>query len=108
MRAVLIAAAASLALATGVRAQPADPAAARISTVPPIRLKLAAPYAEAYALKTAGIARTSIERRSDAATAAVGFLCGLQDGAGRTGAAAAFGSDPHGRFLGAKLSFAFR
>ena len=40
--------------------------------------------------------------------AALGFLCGIQDSAGRQGASAAFGSDPHGRFLGAKLSLAFR
>jgi hypothetical protein len=76
----------------------------------PLEIKptLAQPYAGAHALKIAGIARTSVERRSDSATAALGFLCGLQDSAARIGSSAAFGSDPHGRFLGAKLSFAFR
>jgi hypothetical protein len=75
--------------------------------VPKTRLKLATPYAEAYALKSAGIARTAIERRSEDATGALGFLCGLQPGTARTGAASARGYDPSGRFLGAKLSFAF-
>jgi hypothetical protein len=41
-------------------------------------------------------------------TGALGFLCGIQPGADRNGAAAARGSDPNGRFLGAKLSLAFR
>ena len=84
-------------------------AAALNAAVKPVEVRaLASPYAEAHTLKAAGIARTSVERRGDAATAALGFLCGLQEGKGRTGAAAAPGSDPHGRFLGAKLSFAFR
>ncbi|THD61385.1 hypothetical protein [Phenylobacterium sp.] len=41
------------------------------------------------------------------ATASAGFLCGLQPGHGDNGGAAAYGIDPHGRFVGAKLSFAF-
>jgi hypothetical protein len=53
--------------------------------------------------------RTAIESRlTDDAAGAVGFLCGREPGAGRTGAAAARGVDPSGRFLGARLSLAFR
>ncbi len=40
-------------------------------------------------------------------TGSVGFLCGREPGQGHTGSASAFGYDPHGRFLGAKLSRAF-
>jgi hypothetical protein len=40
-------------------------------------------------------------------TGALGFLCGREPGHNDTGSASAFGSDPHGRFLGAKLSLAF-
>lgn len=100
--------------ASAASAAPADPVAAvlnqavRPGPAPSVRLSLAKPDAEAYALRSAGIARTAVERRSDDATAALGFLCGIQEGAGRTGAAAARGSDPMGRFLGAKFSLAFR
>ena len=60
-------------------------------------------------LAAAVMPRTSVERRlgSQAVTASAGFLCGLQPGQTDNGAAAAFGSDPHGRFVGAKLSWAF-
>ena len=40
-------------------------------------------------------------------TGSVGFLCGREPGQSHTGSASAFGYDPHGRFLGAKLSRAF-
>ena len=73
---------------------------------PAAGLRLPPAEAEAYALRSAGIARTSIERRSDKATASMGFLCGLPEGARRSGDP--YGSDPHVRFVGAKLSFAFR
>jgi hypothetical protein len=56
-------------------------------------------------------ARTAVDHRfsrRDDITGSVGFLCGLQPGHNDAGSAAAFGSDPHGRFVGAKLSFAFR
>lgn len=58
----------------------------------------------------AGIARTSIDRRfaDDDAVGSFGYLCGLNPGQKMTGAAGAAGYDPMGKFLGAKLSFAFR
>jgi opacity protein-like surface antigen len=97
-------------------AQPADARQALDAAVlatgpaPQVRLTLAEPYAQAYAMKQAGVARTSVDRRlrSQDVTGSLGFLCGLQPGAERSGAAAANGYDPSGRFLGAKLSFAFR
>jgi len=58
----------------------------------------------------AGIARTSVDRRfgDDDAVGSFGYLCGLNPGQKMTGAASAAGYDPMGKFLGAKLSFAFR
>ena len=57
-----------------------------------------------------GVARTSVDRKlaSDDVTGSLGFLCGLEPGAGDKGLAAARGYDPSGRFVGAKLKFAFR
>jgi hypothetical protein len=56
-----------------------------------------------------GVAKTAVDRKlDDGATGSLGFLCGLQPGADRYGAGAAHGYDPTGRFVGAKLSFAFR
>jgi hypothetical protein len=57
-----------------------------------------------------GIARTSIDHRfeDDEAVGSFGYLCGLNPGQKMTGAAGAAGYDPMGKFLGAKLSFAFR
>lgn len=110
MKLALIALAAALCASSAQAADLADLNAAVRKDAKPLVVpaRLASPYAEAHSLKLAGIARTSLERRSDAAAAALGFLCGLQDSRGRQGASAAFGSDPHGRFLGAKLSLAFR
>ena len=62
-------------------------------------------------LETAVFAKTAIEHRfakRDDLSGSVGFLCGLKPSAGASGAAAAYGTDPHGRFLGAKFSIAFR
>lgn len=77
---------------------------------PVVRIALPAKDAEAYAMRRAGIARTAVDRTlaGDSLTGALGFLCGIQPGADRAGAAAARGADPNGRFLGAKLSLAFR
>ncbi len=62
-------------------------------------------------VESAVFARTAVEhrfsRRQDI-TGSLGFLCGLQPGHTEGGGAGAYGSDPHGRFVGAKLSFAFR
>ena len=64
--------------------------------------------AEAEALRT-GVARTSVDGHfSDRLTSSIGFLCGLHPSVGHEGAAAMRGDDPQGRFLGAKLSLAFR
>ncbi len=76
---------------------------------PALNLILASPRTQAFdqanALRAAGLARTSLDGRigDKGPTGSLGFLCGLQpSGDSRAG------SDPHGRFLGAKLSFAFR
>ncbi|HEY3950655.1 hypothetical protein [Phenylobacterium sp.] len=62
-------------------------------------------------LSDAVFAKTSVDRHfgksESGLTASAGFLCGRQQGGGDTGGAAAYGVDPHGRFVGAKLSFAF-
>lgn len=63
--------------------------------------------AQAEALR-AGIARTSVDHHfADQLTGSMGFLCGLHGG-DYDAAAAMRGADPDGRFLGAKLSLAFR
>ena len=58
----------------------------------------------------AGVARTSIDHSfaPGRLTGVAGFICGLQDSLDHAGAREVTGNDPHGRFLGAKLSFAFR
>jgi hypothetical protein len=94
--------ASSQALAAAVRPDLAD--------APAVKLSLDPKSAETYALRRAGIARTAIDRRlsGEDLSGALGFLCGIQPGAQRSGAAAARGVDPSGRFVGAKLSLAFR
>jgi hypothetical protein len=66
---------------------------------------------QADTLSTAVFAKTALDHRfaerSDL-SGSIGFLCGLQPGHGDSGAAAAYGVDPHGRFVGAKLSIAFK
>jgi len=66
--------------------------------------------AQADALRRAGVVRTSIDHRftRDGVVGSLGFLCGLPPNASDGGATAVRGYDPQGRFLGAKLSFAFR
>lgn len=55
-----------------------------------------------------GIATTSVSRQVGSnATGFAGFICGLQPALGHSGASAAYGDDPHGRFVGAKLSVSF-
>ena len=75
---------------------------------PNARITLAAPYAEAYALRTAGVAKTAVSETDDEITRSLGFLCGIQPGQKPTGAAAARGYDPNGRFIGYKLSVALK
>ncbi len=65
---------------------------------------------QAHPLDSAVFAKTAVDHRfssRDDITGSLGFLCGLQPGHGDSGGAAAYGIDPHGRFLGAKLSIAF-
>ena len=84
------------------------PTAAGPQAAPAVTIRLPDPYAEAYARKTEGVAKTAIDARLDTdVTGALGFLCGLQSGARQSGAASARGMDPTGRFIGAKLSLAF-
>ena len=65
--------------------------------------------AQAEALRT-GVARTSVDHHfANRLMGSAGFLCGLHPGVDDADAAAAMrGTDPQGRFLGAKLSFAFK
>jgi hypothetical protein len=69
-----------------------------------------AAYAQAAALQAAGIVRTSVDQpvAGQSGVASFGFLCGLQPTYAPAGAADARGYDPEGKFVGAKLSFAFR
>jgi hypothetical protein len=72
---------------------------------------LAPTLVHARSMESEVFAKTAIDRRfgrRDDITGSVGFLCGLQPGHNQSGGAAAYGFDPHGRFVGAKLSFAFR
>lgn len=71
---------------------------------------LAPTQIQAKTLDTAIFAKTSVDHQFTSkgdVTGSMGFLCGLQPGHGDTGGAAAYGVDPHGRFVGAKVSFAF-
>ena len=72
------------------------------------RTPLALSYAQTVALREAGEARTSVDRRfaKGDLTGSLGFLCGLQPRLDEH-SGSAYGIDPHGRFLGAKLSRAF-
>ena len=67
-------------------------------------------YVNAGPARIPGVARTSVDRKlaSDDVIGSLGFLCGLEPGSGDKGLAAARGYDPSGRFIGAKLRFAFR
>lgn len=58
----------------------------------------------------AGIVRTSVDHSfaPGKVSGSAGFVCGLQESLDHSGAREVTGSDPHGRFVGAKLSFAFR
>ena len=84
------------------------PAVSRPTDAPNARIVLADQYAEAYALRSAGIATTAVSETEDEITRSLGFLCGIQPGQKPTGAAAARGYDPSGRFLGAQLRIALK
>jgi hypothetical protein len=69
-----------------------------------------APVVQAKALDSEVFAKTAVEHRfaqRDDLTGAFGFLCGRQPGHDSSGVAAAYGDDPHGRFVGAKFAIAF-
>lgn len=119
---------AALALAGAARAETAAPAPDLLTahlahpSATPVRpgdtpLDLSRPqtafgvtYEGAGPARIPGVARTSVDRRlaSDDVIGSLGFLCGLEPGAGKDGGAAARGYDPSGRFVGAKLRLAFR
>lgn len=71
---------------------------------------LAAPKLVAKNLDSEIFATTAVDRKfgkRDDLTGSLGLLCGRQPAHTENGSAAAYGSDPHGRFVGAKLSLAF-
>ena len=85
-------------------------AAPRVEAAGPTR-DLSLPDASRFASALPpGVARTSIDHRfePDSAVGSFGYLCGLNPGQKMSGAAGAAGYDPMGKFLGAKLSIAFR
>jgi hypothetical protein len=111
-RAVLLIALATTPLASAARAEPAPlnlSAPAKAADVTALNAAVLAPDRQSHVLPQAGIARTSIDHRFDRAGAsgALGFLCGRPDSLDERARSQAFGSDPHGRFLGARLSLAF-
>lgn len=102
----LLIAAALASLAGAAQAQTSLTSA--VFAAPAPRVSIAPRVAEANALRAAGIARTSVDHSfAGRATASLGFLCGLQPRADEA-IGSAHGFDSQGRFLGAKLSFAFR
>lgn len=112
-----IALAAACGLAGAARAEVARPLLMSLPPGPPEArpiLDLSTPRAQAFAqanaLRAAGIARTALDHRfsQDEVVGSVGFLCGLHENLDASGGGRAYGSDPHGRFVGAKLSLAFR
>lgn len=89
-----------------VAPEPARPSPDLANPLDPI----ARPVPQAKALESAVFARTSVDTRlagRDSLKGSVGVLCGLQPGHNESGGAAAYGVDPHGRFVGAKFSVAF-
>jgi hypothetical protein len=130
---LLIAAAAfSLTSAGAAIAQPLDlrlsapDAAQAISSLPvrapsgqPARLApdladpldpLAPTVVQAKTLDGEVFAKTAVEHRfaqRDDLSGSFGFLCGRQPGHDASGVAAAYGDDPHGRFVGAKFAITF-
>jgi hypothetical protein len=100
-----------LGLAQAAAAETQDRAPAPAAS--PVRLNLrslSSPYDPGQRMKEAGIARTSIDHRSDdgSAAASLGFLCGLQPTPKVYGGAGALGVNREGRFLGGQLRFGFR
>jgi hypothetical protein len=109
---LFVLAASCVALASAAHAQtaPATPLQSPIPQADALNAAVSTRFAEAGAEKAQGMARTSLDHRFAAkdASGAFGFLCGRPDSLDDRAASSAFGSDPHGRFLGARLSLAFR
>ena len=111
VRLIVLAATAALAGTAQAQTVPAPAGHPLQSPIPAAALNAAvsARFGEAGAQKGVGLARTSVDRSFEhSATGALGFLCGRPDSLDERAASSAYGSDPHGRFLGAKLSLAFR
>jgi hypothetical protein len=111
MRRVLPLAVLLAALAGAARAETDPLRAAVFANAPSTRPAptAAVAYADAPAPRPAGIAKTSLDHAFDkGASAQAGFLCGLDARKDSRGAMAAYGADPQGRFLGAKLRLTFR
>jgi hypothetical protein len=108
MKPIVLAAAAIL-IAGAAHADPLRDAAFRPSGGPAAAAVIAAPPGSEPA-RPAGVAKTSLDHRfaRDGLDGSLGFLCGLQPSAATTGAMAARGVDPNGRFLGVKLHMSFR
>ena len=103
-------------LGGGLAQAQTTPAISRIplATKPPAKaLDLTAPglpvlYSRAPVALPTGVARTSIEGRAPGGgVLSSGVLCGLKPNADDSGAARAYGYDPDGKFVGAKLAFSF-
>ena len=112
MRLTLAAALCAL-LAGAAHPQTAPAAHPLQSPIPPadaLNAAVSARFADAGAGKAQAMARTSFDHRFEAkaASGSFGFLCGRPDSFDERAASSATGSDPHGRFLGARLSLAFR
>ena len=77
---------------------------------PPPDRPLAVHLPDAPPLRPAGVARTSLDAAfaDHRGAASVGFLCGLDERAETSGGMGAFGADPQGRFVGAKLTLKLR
>lgn len=104
----------TLAAAGAAQAQPADPLRAAVFRAPLAEPKPATSsdirvaYDQAPPERPEGVAKTAVDHAFDRkAVASVGFLCGLDERKDTGGAMGAYGSDPQGRFVGAKLHLAF-
>ncbi len=106
---------AALLLATTAQAETVLPAYPLVAKAPnlstPLNLKPVGPielrYANARAPLPRGVARTAIEHREGGISGGVGVLCGIAPSADTSGVGTARGYDNEGRFVGAKLGFAF-
>jgi len=107
MKPALLAAAVTL-CAGAAHAQPADRLSAAAFQARPAAIDMAPAAPEPS--RPVGVAKTSLDHRFARRDldGSLGFLCGLQPKANTEGAAAAYGVDPNGRFVGLKLHMSFR